>query len=228
MRKIFVGKRGFSMVELLVVIAIIGVLAGVGVPTYRRMVQKSRKAEAASLFGGIARLEEAFFAEYGAYGNNLLWMGLDPNTTASYYAAGFPADNACSDLVVGTGTFANPAVTMFPTGFVLPGVPAYSAPGPSVFGYPVANTSVGAGHSGTICIETTGWSTITTDVTKAYLYWVYGSTSSPQPIGFRAAAYGSIDGTPETRSCKRTGSEDCDIWTITETRTLTNSVDGTH
>jgi len=49
-------QTGFTLMELLVVIAIVGVLAGIGVPSFRTMVQSATAREAATQFyGGLAR-----------------------------------------------------------------------------------------------------------------------------------------------------------------------------
>ncbi len=47
------NHRAFTLVELLVVVSIIGVLAIVGVPTFRLMVQKAKQAEAALNSGNM-------------------------------------------------------------------------------------------------------------------------------------------------------------------------------
>jgi type IV pilus assembly protein PilA len=93
------GKRGFTLVELLIVVAIIGVLSTIGVPTFRRMIQKSKKSEAKVNLGGIYTTEAAFFAEYNAYGNNLSRMGFEIDGAAStlIYRVGF-MDAACAGV----------------------------------------------------------------------------------------------------------------------------------
>ncbi|MBY0370262.1 prepilin-type N-terminal cleavage/methylation domain-containing protein, partial [bacterium] len=80
------GRRGFTLVELLIVVAIIGVLSTIGVPTFKRMIQKSKKAEAKVGLGGLYTTEAAFFAEYNGYGNNLAKMGyaIDGAASATY------------------------------------------------------------------------------------------------------------------------------------------------
>ena len=67
--------RAFTLVELLIVVAIVGVLATVGIPTYKKMVRKARQAEPKANLAAVFTVESAFFAEYGAYGNNLGFMG---------------------------------------------------------------------------------------------------------------------------------------------------------
>ncbi len=83
-------ERGFTLIELLVVVAIVGVLAAVGIPSYRRMAAKSRKSEAKVGLGSIYTATTAFQAEYGAFGNNIARIGTDI-AGAKSYALGFPS-----------------------------------------------------------------------------------------------------------------------------------------
>jgi len=54
-------ERGFTIIELMIVVAIIGLLAGIGVPTYREYVNKSKRAEGkAALTAAAARLERYY------------------------------------------------------------------------------------------------------------------------------------------------------------------------
>lgn len=61
-------ESGFTLVELVITVAIIGVLAVVGVPTYRRFIERAIQAEAKVSLGSIARAQQAYFAEYERYG----------------------------------------------------------------------------------------------------------------------------------------------------------------
>ncbi len=98
-------KAGFTLVELLIVVAIIGVLSTIGVPTYRRMIQKSKKAEAVQYLGALYTTESAFLAEFGNYGSNLLGIGFEVeglqtnNSHSGRYAVGFPFGNCYAAIL---------------------------------------------------------------------------------------------------------------------------------
>jgi len=87
------ANRGFTLVELLIVVAIIGVLSTIGVPTFKKMVQKAKKSEAKTSLGALYTAETAFFSEYGFYGNNLPGIAyeLDGSSANRLYVTGFPS-----------------------------------------------------------------------------------------------------------------------------------------
>ena len=94
-RKLMKNESGFSLIELLITVVIIGVLAAMGVPQYRKMVSKSRSAEAKVMLGAIFTAEQATLAEYGTYGNNIKAMGVNV-VSPQAFVAGFSAANDCT------------------------------------------------------------------------------------------------------------------------------------
>jgi prepilin-type N-terminal cleavage/methylation domain-containing protein len=90
---------GFTLVELLIVVAIIGVLATMGVPAYKRMIERAKTKEAQVALGGIYTSNIAFQSEYGAFGNNLAGIGFDFEGSGANYLVGFPT-NACAQAAI--------------------------------------------------------------------------------------------------------------------------------
>ena len=58
-------KKGFTLIELLSVVLIIAILTAVGLPQYRRVVQKARAAEAESMMRSIYDSSERLAGEFG-------------------------------------------------------------------------------------------------------------------------------------------------------------------
>lgn len=69
---------GFSLVELMITLALIGVLAAIGLPSYKRMRTKAFQAEAKSHLSAIYTAEKSFFFEYNAYSASLKAIGYAP------------------------------------------------------------------------------------------------------------------------------------------------------
>lgn len=90
------NQRGFTLVELMTVVAIIGVLASVGVPQYRKIQRKARRAEAQLALGIIASAEAGFFAEYSGYGTNMGGIGAELESAPKNYNVGFLDPATCA------------------------------------------------------------------------------------------------------------------------------------
>lgn len=58
-------EKGFTLVELLVVIVILGVLAGIGVPTYRGFIDRSHEAATLAELQAVSMAIKYYFIEHG-------------------------------------------------------------------------------------------------------------------------------------------------------------------
>ncbi|MBI1860867.1 MAG: prepilin-type N-terminal cleavage/methylation domain-containing protein [Deltaproteobacteria bacterium] len=193
------NKQGFTLVELLIVVAIIGILSTVGIPTFKKMVQKSKKSEAKVALGGLYTAEAAFFSEYGAYGNYLDKIGFEMSGGGgTVYSMGFTT-SACAD------TAAMPLLADAAGATLLLTYPSYYPGGadPATVGFSFMKTT--GGKVPTACEPAV--------VTAA-------GTS------FLATATGAID--PSASLAAITGATGMDTWTIDEARALSNKNDGVH
>ncbi|HET9959369.1 MAG TPA: type II secretion system protein, partial [Polyangiaceae bacterium] len=72
--------RGFTLTELMVVVTLVGVLATIGVASFRKQVMASKSSEALSVVQALRGAEEAYRSENQLYLNvstNGVWYPLD-------------------------------------------------------------------------------------------------------------------------------------------------------
>jgi len=60
-------KKSITLMELLFVIIIIGILAGIGLPMYRKAVLKARDREAQAMLKLIREAERIYYIDYDEY-----------------------------------------------------------------------------------------------------------------------------------------------------------------
>ena len=68
-------EKGFTLVELLVVIVILGVLAGIGIPTYRGFIDRSHKAATIAELQAVSMAIKFYFMEHGEGSFDLSELG---------------------------------------------------------------------------------------------------------------------------------------------------------
>ena len=71
------NKKGFTLIELLVVVLIIGILASIALPQYFKAVEKSKSAEALSLFGSIGGAQQRYYLVNDYYTTSFGNLDLD-------------------------------------------------------------------------------------------------------------------------------------------------------
>lgn len=64
-------RRGFTLVELLIAVVVLTILAAVALPSYQRMVQKGRRADAVALLSRIQQAQERWRSNNSSYAGTL-------------------------------------------------------------------------------------------------------------------------------------------------------------
>ncbi|KQW43592.1 MULTISPECIES: type IV pilin protein [unclassified Roseateles] len=77
--------RGFTLIELMVVVAIVGILAAIAYPAYTSHVQRSRRADAATLLSAVVQAQERYRANQSAYADTLTALGITASTISRHY-----------------------------------------------------------------------------------------------------------------------------------------------
>lgn len=67
MRDLLRDEQGFTLVELMVVIVILGILAGIGIPTYKGFVERAYKAELEVAERTLLLALELYRFDHGSY-----------------------------------------------------------------------------------------------------------------------------------------------------------------
>lgn len=81
-------QQGFTLVELLIAVVVATILAAVALPSYQRMAQKGRRADAVALVSRIQQAQERWRSNNSGYATTL--AALDITSAASdkgYYQA---------------------------------------------------------------------------------------------------------------------------------------------
>jgi type IV pilus assembly protein PilA len=64
-------KKGFTLIELMIVIAIIALLAALSIPTFSKIMAKTKRTEAYINLHAIYTAQKAYWAEHGTYTTQL-------------------------------------------------------------------------------------------------------------------------------------------------------------
>lgn len=118
--------KGFTLIEVMIVVAIVGIMAAVGIPSYRNYVLKTnRKAAIADMQSVQQRLERAYTQSNGAYPAAAFRGAVGVCNAASQYTSPSTGSPKYRLAVVITN-FTNPPANTFGQGYTVTATPCGS------------------------------------------------------------------------------------------------------
>ncbi|MFT5879345.1 MAG: type IV pilus assembly protein PilE [Moritella sp.] len=100
-------QSGFTLIELMIVVAIVGILAGIGYPSYSSYIQNTHRNDAKAGLSKLLLLQEQFYLDNNQYATSLVSGATDTLTgwgnSSSYYTFSLdPSSSTSSYTAIAT------------------------------------------------------------------------------------------------------------------------------
>lgn len=100
--KIKMSLTGFTLTELLIALVIVGILAGIGLPKYGRVLEKSRQAEAITILGAMRGAQLRYYVDNSnSYTSNTVNLDIELSA-GKFFNYTLPASPSDSSLALAT------------------------------------------------------------------------------------------------------------------------------
>lgn len=98
-----IGRRGFTLIEISIVVLLIGILASLGLYSYRMMIHKARMTQAKTVLHHLTKTETTYYSDHDRYTDNVELLDFDPVKYPYYQVSVVLLDNGMNFIGTAKG-----------------------------------------------------------------------------------------------------------------------------